>query len=98
MIETPRRMTFDWHGSAGREPVAGDCMRAIPSGRTWLVLAIRPVKVRVSRGETSRHAIQMIEWPDPVPAGARVFRFHWHPRAPRRARRLAQITREAIPR
>ena len=88
MIETPRRMVFDWHGTAGREPRAGDYMRAIPSERTWLVLSARLVKVRVTRGETLRQSMELLPWPaDEIPDGARVFRFHWNKRRSRPARR-----------
>lgn len=87
-IETPRRMRFDWHGTAGKEPHVGDFMRAIPSERTWLVLSIRPVRVRVTRGETSRHALEMLPWPDEIPAGRKVYRFHWNRRERRQPRRL----------
>lgn len=80
MIATPRSMRFDWFGRAGREPAAGDYMRAMPSGRTYLVLATRPVQVRVSRGETSRQVIQMVDWPDPLPPDARLFSFAWNSR------------------
>lgn len=80
-------MVFDWHGSPGREPIAGDYMRAVPSERTWLVLSTRPVCVRVSRGETSRWSIEMVAWPDPPVPPGRVFRFHWNRREPRRRRR-----------
>lgn len=81
-------MRFDWHGTAGKEPRPGDYMRAVPSERTWMVLSIRPVRVRVTRGETSRHAIEMLPWPDDLPDGAKVYRFHWNRRAKRPARRL----------
>ena len=87
-IQTPRRMVFDWHGPADCEPSPGDYMRAIPSQRTWLVQSTRAVKVRVSRGETSRHSIEMVLWPDDVPEDSMVFKFHWNKREKRPARRL----------
>lgn len=84
MIETPRRMVFDWFGTAGREPVAGEFMRAIPSGRTYLVLSARRVQVRVTRGEVLRQSLELVVWPDEVPAGTRLHRFHWNPRKRKR--------------
>lgn len=87
-IQTPRRIVFDWHGSPGKEFKPGDYMRAVPSNRTWLVLSVRPVKVRVTRGETSRHRVEMLPWPDEIPDGAMVYRFHWMKRQRRQARRL----------
>lgn len=88
VIQTPRKMSFDWFGTAGREPVPGDYMRAMPSRRAYLVLSARPVKVRVGRGETLRQSIELVVWPEEIPAGARVHRFHWNKRerAPRRYR------------
>jgi len=90
VIERPRRMSFDWHGTEGREPVAGDFMRAVPrrgAGRLYLVLTARRVRVKVTRGETLRQSIEMVVWPDALPAGARVHRFHWNARKPKRGHR-----------
>lgn len=87
-VQTPRRMVFDWFGTAGKEPVPGDYMRAVPSGRTYLVLGTRPVRVKVSRGETLRQSLEIVIWPDEVPGGSRIHRFHWNKRERRPARRL----------
>ncbi|NUS39414.1 MAG: hypothetical protein HOQ02_10380 [Lysobacter sp.] len=91
-IQTPRRMVFDWFGTAGREPVAGEYMRAMPSRRTYLVLSVRALRVRVTRGETLRQSLEIVPWPEEPPQGVRVHRFHWNQRTRRPARRLQRET------
>lgn len=92
-IQTPRRMVFDWHGTEGFEPAPGDFMRAIPSGRTYLVVSARRVKVRVDRGQTLRQSLELIVWTDPLPPYASLHRFHWNKRQPRRrTKTLKELT------
>lgn len=89
-IETPRRMTMDhFDGDSCR---SGDYLRA-PSGKVYLVLSERKVQVRVSRGETSRQRLEVIPWPDELPADARVYGFVWNKREKRRPKSLRDFDR-----
>lgn len=59
MIETPRRVTYDWFGEADDAPTVGSFL-ASESGKRWRIVAERRVNVRVDRGQTSRHRLEIV--------------------------------------
>lgn len=73
-IQTPRRWTMDHFGAPDDCCRPGDYLRS-PTGKVFLVLSARPVKVRVSRGETLRQRLEVVPWPDEVPLEARIYDF-----------------------
>lgn len=79
MIETPKRMRLNWWGPAGEAPRAGAFFRT-ERGRVLYVVSVRPVNVRVTKGETSRHAVEYVDWRDEIPEGARVYDIRWEAR------------------
>lgn len=84
MIERPRPVIYDWHGTAGCEPKSGDYLRS-PAGSVWWIQSSRQVKVKVDRGQTLRLCLGCVRWPpDEVPADAKVYRIHWTKRAKKR--------------
>jgi hypothetical protein len=90
-IETPRRWSMDnFNGDFCR---SGDYARSITSGKVYLVLSARFVRVKVSRGETSRQALEVIPWPDDLPADARVFDFETYRRPKQRPKTLRDFDR-----
>lgn len=77
MIETPKRMRFNWFGDVGYEPKAGAFLRT-EGGKVYYVASVRPVRVRVTKGETSRHSVEYVPWRDAIPEGARVYPIEWN--------------------
>lgn len=91
VIQTPRRWTMDhFDGDSCR---GGDYLRSVTSGKVYLVLSARWVRVKVSRGETSRQALEVIPWADELPADARVYGFEPYRRAKPRPKTLRDFGR-----
>jgi hypothetical protein len=79
MIETPRRVVYDWFGRAGDEPRAGSFLVTVRE-TVYRVLSVRPVAVRVTRGETSRLSLELVRWHDDIPSNATCHELHWNSR------------------
>lgn len=60
MIERPRRVTYDWFGDADDAPTVGSFLASPTSGKRWRIVAERRVNVRVDRGQTSRHRLEIV--------------------------------------
>lgn len=60
MIERPRRVTYDWFGDADDGPVVGSFLASETNGKRWRIVAERLVKVRIDRGQTSRHLLEIV--------------------------------------
>ena len=60
MIEAPRRITYDWFGDADDAPTVGSFLATNDLGKRWRIVAERRVNVRVDRGQTSRHRLEIV--------------------------------------
>jgi hypothetical protein len=82
-------MVFNWYGHHEGGIKAGDFMWS-PGGDLFWVQSAKPVKVKVTRGETLRQRLELIPWPqDELPPGARVTRWWREPRHRKPTRRLS---------
>lgn len=86
MRKKPRTYIVDMHSPSPNRPEPGQVFRHVSSKGVVLgyqrVVGVRQVRVRVSRGETARYALQ-VERLDGMPAGGATFTVHDHPRRPR---------------
>lgn len=76
----PKKWSFDWYGPRAEAPKPGSFLVS-NTGRCWLLSSTREMKVKVSRGETVRLAVEVVPWsPKDVPQDAKRYEFWREPR------------------